>query len=270
MVLEQRDYFRMLETAIVAARLAGQRAMEEIGYTKVSIKNGTDPVTNADIHCQQIIIDRIKETYPDHGFIGEEGAEGGIFKQQPRGSEAIWWVIDPIDGTANYAHGMPLFAVSIAAMYEGEPIVGAVFEPATDMMFTAVRGGDAQLNGRRIKASEDSFNKLASIGIDSHYDDGVPGWICEIMQKTRFRNLGTTAMHFVYVAKGGFIATIANRPKLWDIAAAAFIAESAGALVTNWNGQRVFPIDPESYTGDSIEIVAANRKVHGEILGLMK
>ena len=260
----------MLETAVVAARLAGQRAMEEINYTKVSLKHGTDPVTQADIHCQQIIIDRIKETYPDHGFIAEEGIEGKIFKQPPRGDEPIWWVIDPIDGTANYAHGMVLFTVSIAAMYQGEPIVAAVFEPGTDMMFTAVKGGDAQLNDRRITASEDPLNKLSSVAIDSHYDDGVPGWICEIIQKTRFRNFGTTALHLAYVAKGGLIAMIANRPKLWDIAAGSLIAEAAGALVTDWKGQRIFPIDLDAYDASEIEIVAANRKVHGELLGLMK
>ncbi|MEA3227258.1 MAG: inositol monophosphatase family protein, partial [Planctomycetota bacterium] len=89
----------MLETAVVAARLAGQRAMEEINYVKASVKNGTELVTEADRRCQEIIIDRIKETYPDHGFIAEEGAEGKIFKQAPRGQDELWWIIDPIDGT---------------------------------------------------------------------------------------------------------------------------------------------------------------------------
>jgi len=260
----------MLETAVVAARLAGQRAMEEINFTKVSLKHGTEPVTQADIHCQKIIIDRIKETYPDHGFIAEEGIDNNIFKQSPRGSKPVWWVIDPIDGTANYAHGMMLFTVSIAAMYQGMPIVAAVFQPAAEMMFTAVKNGEPQLNARRINASDDPFNKLSSVGIDSHYDDGVPGWICEIMQKTRFRNLGTTALHLAYVARGSLIAAIANRPRLWDIAAAAFIAEAAGAVVTDWKGQKIFPIDMDAYTDSAIEIIAANKKVHAEMLNLIK
>ena len=103
----------MLETAIVAARLAGQRAMEEINYVKTSVKNSTELVTEADRRCQEIIVDRIKEDYPDHGLIAEEGEEGKIFKQVPRGKEALWWVIDPIDGTNNYAHRMLFFTVSI-------------------------------------------------------------------------------------------------------------------------------------------------------------
>ena len=120
MALEQKDLSRMLETAIVAARLAGQRAMEEINYTKISVKGGTELVTRADRRCQEIIINRIKETYPDHGFIAEEGDDDKIFKQPPRGQDRFWWLVDPIDGTNNYAHCMLFFTVSIAVMYEGE------------------------------------------------------------------------------------------------------------------------------------------------------
>jgi len=271
MGLEQRDLSMMLETAIVAGRLAGQRAMEEINFTKASEKNATELVTEADTRCQKIIIDRIKETYPDHGFIAEEGEQGGIFKQPPRGAEAIWWVIDPIDGTNNFAHQMLLFTISIAAMHEGEPVVGVIFEPATDSMFTAVKGREAQLNGRRIFASEDGMDQYSSIGLDSHFecDNGLPGWACEIIKRTRFRNLGTTALQIAYVAKGGLIATIVNTPKLWDIAAGAVIAEAAEAVVSNWHGERIFPVDLDSYEGAKFQTVVANKKVHPQILEIL-
>ena len=270
MVLEQRDLSRMLETAIVAARLDGQRAMEELDFIKASVKNTTELVTQADALCQQIIVDRIKETYPDHGFIAEEGGKDKIFKQAPRAAEHIWWVIDPIDGTTNFAHRLLLFTVSIAIIYEGEPIIGVIFEPATESMFTAVKGGDAQLSSRRINASEDAIDKFSSVGLDSHFDSGVPGWACEIMQQTRFRNLGTTALHFAYVAKGSLIATIANRPKLWDIAAGAVIAEAAGAVVSDWQGEKIFPVDLDSYEDAEFRIIAANKKTHPQILKLLK
>jgi len=270
MVLEQGDLSGMLETAIVAARLGGQRAMEELSFIKVSIKNNSELVTQADAQCQQIIINRIKETYPDHGFIAEEGDEGKIFKQPPRGDELLWWVIDPIDGTNNFAHQMLFFTVSIAVMHKGEPIIGVIFEPATDSMFTAVKGGEAQLNGRRITASEETMNAFSSVGLDSHFDDGVPAWACEIMQRTRFRNLGTTALQLAYVAKGSLIATIVNRPKLWDIAAGALIAEAAGAIVSDWQGGKIFPVDLDSYQGQEFRVITANRKVHAELLKLMK
>lgn len=270
MALEQRDLSRMLETAIVAARLAGQRAMEELNFIKASIKSGTELVTQADAHCQQIILDRIKETYPDHGFIAEEGLEGKIFKQPPRGAEPIWWVIDPIDGTTNFAHRMLLFAISIAACYEGQPVVGAIFEPATESMFTAVKSREAQLNGRRITVSKDPINKFASVGLDSHFDDGVPGWLCEIMKQTKFRNLGSVALQFAYVAKGGLIASITPCPKLWDIAAGTLIIETAGGIVTDWQGKKIFPLDLGVYNGQEFKLIAANKKAHPQILKLIK
>ncbi|MBN2317205.1 MAG: inositol monophosphatase [Sedimentisphaerales bacterium] len=270
MVLEQKDLSRMLETAIVAARLAGQRAMEEIDYTKTSFKSATELVTQTDARCQKIIIDRIKENYPDHGFIGEEGEGGKLFKQPPRGEDLIWWVIDPIDGTNNFSHRMLLFAVSIGVMYEGEPIIGVIFEPATESMFTAVVGGEAHLNGRRITASEDEMDKFASVGLDSHFENDVPAWACELIQRTRFRNLGTTALQLAYVAKGSLVATIANTPKLWDFAAGLVIAESAGAVTTDWQGQRILPIDLDQYSGQMFPILTASEKVHPQIIQMLR
>jgi len=271
MVLEQRDLSMMLETAIVAARLAGQQAMEELNFIKASVKkNESELVTQTDTRCQQIIIGRIKENYPDHGFIAEEGEKGKMFSQPPRGAEAIWWVIDPLDGTNNFVHRMLLFTTSIAVCYQGEPIVGVIFEPATESMFTAVKGGEAQLNGRRITASEETMSGFSSIGLDSYFDNVVPGWACEIMQRTKFRNLGTTALQIAYVAKGSLVATIASRPKLWDVAAGALIAEAAGAVVSDWQGGKIFPVDLDQYEGRALQAIAANKKVHAELLELIK
>jgi myo-inositol-1(or 4)-monophosphatase len=270
MALEHTNLSQMLETAIVAARMAGQKALEELSFIKVSVKNATELVTQADSQCQQIIIDRIKQTYPDHGFIAEEGTRGGMFKQPPRGSDQIWWVIDPIDGTNNFAKQILLFSVSIAVMHEGEPIVAVIFEPATDSMFTAVKDNEAQLNGRRITASEDPIEKFSSAAFDSHLGSPVPQWATEIMHRTRFRSLGSTALHLTYVAKGSFIAAITATPRLWDIAAGALIAESAQAIITNWNGEKIFPLDLDAYQDHRLPIIAANKKVHAELLKLLK
>jgi len=270
MTLEQKNLSAMLETAVVAARLAGQRAMEEIEFVKASVKNGRELVTQTDARCQKIITERIKESYPDHGFIAEEGEHGRMFKQPPRGGESLWWVIDPIDGTNNFAHGMPFFVSSIAVLEAGSPIVGVIFEPATDSMFTAVKGGEAQLNGRRITAGKENMDKFASVGLDSHFDNEVPAWACEIIRQTRFRNFGTTALQLAYVAKGSMVATIASDPKLWDIAAGAVIAESAGAIMTDWQGKKIFPVDLDSYEGREFQVVAANKKTHTQILEMLK
>jgi len=270
MELKKVNLSQMLETAIVAARLAGQQAMEELQFVRASVKNGTELVTQADAKCQKTIIDRIKEIYPDHGFIAEEGENGQIFKQPPRTAEQIWWIIDPIDGTNNFAHKILLFAVSIAVMCDGEPVVGVIFDPATESMFTAFKGGDAQLNGRKIMVNDKKIDKFASIGLDSHFENGLPQCISELMVQTRFRNLGTTALHLAYVAKGSFAASITCWPKLWDIAAGACIVGSAGGIITNWLGEKIFPVDLDSYDGQSLPVIASNKEVYSEILGRLK
>ncbi len=270
MKLEQKELSRMLETAIVAARLAGQRAMEEMRYLKVKVKSEDQLVTQADTICQKIIIDRIKETYPDHGFIAEEGEHAKMFKQPPRGTEKIWWVIDPIDGTNNYAKGMLLFTVHVAAMHEGKPVVGVIFDPATESMYSAVTGGEAQLNGRRIRAGDDDIGEFSSVGMVNHFDGGVPGWVTELMRRMRFRNLGSTSLELAYLAKGGLIADIFVNPKLWDVAAGTLIAENAGAIVGDWQGNKIFPIDLDAYEGTPIRTMAANKKVYQQILELLK
>jgi len=269
MTLEQKDLRRMLETAIVAARLAGQRAMEDIDFVSFSVKNSNELVTPSDYRCQQIIVERIKESYPDHGFIGEEQSDQTILRQPPRGGEPVWWIIDPIDGTNNFAHKLPVFTVSIAALHNGEPIVGVIFEPATESMFTAVKGADAQLNGRRITASDEKTGRLTSVGIDSHFSEPTPNWIIEIMKRTRFRNFGTAALQFAYVASGGLVGTIAASARLWDFAAGALICTTAGAKVTDFAGKSVFPVDPDSYQGQPFELLAAGAGAYDELLEII-
>jgi len=270
MSLEKKDLSEMLETALVAARLAGQHAMEQMGYIKAVKKSEGELVTQADAECQKIIIQRIRETYPDHGLIAEEGEKGKMFKRAPLGEPAIWWAVDPIDGTNNYAHGIPVFAVSIAALFEGEPVVGVVFQPACDSMFTAVKGGEAQLDGRRILASAEEIGPLTSVGLDSHFDGTLPSWVCDIIRQSRFRNFGTTALHLAYVARGGLVAALMCTPKLWDIAAGTVIAQAAGVVVTDWNGGRIFPLDLDGYDGQTFRVVAANKRTHPELVQRIK
>ncbi len=266
MCLEQQTLSHILETAIVAARLAGQRAMEEMNYVKATLKNETELVTDADRYCQQLIIDRIKESFPDHGFIAEEGEPGRIFRRTPRGEPAIWWVIDPIDGTNNFAHAIPIFTVSIGVLYQGRPIAGVVFDPATESMYTAVQGGDAQLNGRRIETGEGDITSVNSVGLDSHFADPLPPWVARIIRQSRFRNFGTTALQLAYVAAGGLVGTVVCTPKLWDIAAGVMIAEAAGAIATDWTGRSLFPVDLESYQGHAFDVLVANRRVHPKLV----
>lgn len=268
MSIAHTDLSRMLETAVVAARLAGQRAMEELRYVHTTVKNGKELVTQADPVCQEIIIDRIRETYPEHGFIGEEGDDGNLLNIPPRSGAPIWWVIDPIDGTNNYAKGMLCFSVSIAAMLEGVPVLGVIFEPSTDSMYTAALDMDAMLNGSRITVNDDNIDRFASFGVDSHPLPSIEVGKQEIMAQTRYRCLGSTALHMAYVAKGAMIGMVSPAAKLWDIAAGIVLIERAGGIVTNVQGKPLLPMELTNYKAEELPTLATNQKIHGRTLEL--
>jgi myo-inositol-1(or 4)-monophosphatase len=268
--LDHTQIHPLLETATVAARLAGQKALEEIRYTKTEIKNNNEIVTNTDRVCQDLIIRRIKENYPDHGFLAEEGPGGGIFKQSPRGADNLWWVIDPIDGTNNYSHGNLCFTVSIAVVYEGRPVVGVIFEPATESMYTAAYGMEAQLNYSHIQVNNEQINPFASFAVDSHFGPEHAQGIMDIMKRTRFRTLGSTALHLSYVARGSFIGCLAIETKLWDIAAGSLIIQSAGGKITDLNNQELLPINLENYTGQKFRLLASNAVCHDQLSEIFK
>ena len=259
----------MLETAIEAARLAGKEALKAQGNLIISVKNKGEIVTNADSRCQQIIIETISAKFADDGFIAEEGTGGKIFKQSPKNPEQIWWVIDPIDGTNNFANQIPFFSISIAAMKDGQPIVGIVYEPSNGSMFTAFQDGQAKLNDKPILAKAEPLGPFSSVALDSYFDKQVAAWANKIMQITKFRNLGSTAMHLAYVAKGSLASAIFSHSKLWDIAAGALIAETAGAIVSDWKGKPVFPVDLDNYNGEKFHVAAANKSAHPQIIKLI-
>jgi myo-inositol-1(or 4)-monophosphatase len=269
-MVDKKVLNQMLKTAVDAARLAGKRALKEMEHIVVSIKSADQLVTQADGLCQQIIIDRIKKTFPDDGFIGEEGKGGELFKQFPKGKSKTWWIIDPIDGTTNFAKGMPLFAVAVGAITQGQGVVGVIYEPATDSMFSGIKDGPAQFNGKTIHTSDDGFNQFSSVGTDSFFDGKVPKWVIELTKRARSRSLGSSCLQLAYLAKGSLVGVVFVRPKIWDIAAGIVIAESAGATISDWKGNKIFPFDCEKYEGTEIETAGGNKKVYNEILALLK
>jgi myo-inositol-1(or 4)-monophosphatase len=272
MELEQLQLSRLLEVATVAARLAGQRAMEEMSFIKTSVKNTTEIVTQADGICQKIIIDHVKENFPDHGFLAEEGSEGKLLKIAPRGDSQFWWVIDPIDGTNNFAHRVLAFSVSVAVIYKGFPVAGVIFDPATESTWTAVKSEVPRLNAAQITCSTESITRFECFGIDNYFEglDGIPPCLMNIMLRSRFRDFGSTALHLAYTASGGFVGMVNATPKLWDIAAGAFIAECAGAKVTDLKGKPIWPFDVGAYTGGKCPILAAGPNAHADALATLK
>jgi len=224
----------------VAARLAGQTALEESSFLKVSVKNNSELLTQADQRCQQIIIDQIKHSYPDHGFLAEEGEAGGIFRQPPRSGD-FWWIIDPIDGTNNYARGIPIYASASVYCWK-RAHSGRNLRPVNgfDVYNGQRRRGPAQF--QKDNRSEDRIDMFSSIGIDSHFDKGVPGWISEIMTKTSSQpGLHITRDRLRSQRRTGGCGIQCT--ETLDIAAGAVIAEAAGAVVTDWQGKKLFPMD---------------------------
>lgn len=269
MEYQQHDIDAMLKTACDAARAAGQMAVDLRHKADVSIKAGRELVTTADTACQELIIKRIKATFPDHGIIAEEGPQGRLLKLTPEEGQQIWWAIDPIDGTQNFAKGIPIFSCSIAALFRGSPIVAAVYDPCMDLMFSTAIDRPAFCNDAQIHASDEPLGPFVSVGVDSHLGQQLPGWIGPILLGTRFRNLGSAALHLAYVAKSGMVATILCMTKLWDIAAGTLLAQQAGAIVSNWKGGPVWPIDPRTYDGQPIPCLAAGHTCHKELTTLL-
>jgi len=269
MPLDHKDLHNMLEVAVVAARLAGQRAMEEIRFVKITAKSDSELVTQVDSQCQQIIIDTIMQNFPSHGFLAEEGKDNKLSKQFPRGDNDFWWLIDPIDGTNNYSQQILCFCVSIGLIYQGRAVLGVIYDPATDSMFTAAGDSPAQYNNINVRANDKDIEYYQTLGIESLFSDGVPAWLTRLQTMCRCRSLGTTALHLAYVAKGSFIGGIMHNPKLWDFAAGACLVQSAGAVITDWQGNSLWPIDMNKYNGEPFQILAANKTVHKKLLDLI-
>jgi myo-inositol-1(or 4)-monophosphatase len=209
------------------------------------------------------------QNYPDHGIVAEEGKNNKLFKQLPRGDNDLWWVIDPIDGTNNYSQKILSFCVSIGLIQNGRPVLGVIYDPATDSMFTVAGDAPPQFNNIRIQANDNDIGFYQTIGIESLFSSGVPSWITKLQTMMRCRSLGTTALHLAYVAKGSLVGAIMNNPKLWDIAAGAFLAEAAGAVVTNWQGSPLWPVNMNEYNGESFTVIAANKRIHKKLMEII-
>ena len=126
------------------------------------------------------------------------------------------------------------------------------------------------LNGRRITVSDEGFSIFSSVGTDSFFDNGIPKWAITLMEKARWRSLGSSCLQLAYLAKGSLVGIVFVRPKIWDIAAGVLIAERAGANLSDWQGNKLFPIDLDKYEGQTFPTLGANKKVYSELLNLLK
>lgn len=227
----------MLETflldAVSWARQAGAIQMRHFRSRALDIDtkyNEFDVVTIADRESDALISSRIREKYPDHAILSEESGESS--------GSGYRWVIDPLDGTANYSAGLPIFAVSIALQKDGETILGVVYLPYLDELFHAIKGEGAYLGDRKISVSTNTRLDHAAVStgfpVDraTNTDNNIMNAVNIIPRVRSFRRLGAAAPDICYVAAGILDAYWELNLHLWDIAAATLIATEAGAIVT--------------------------------------
>jgi myo-inositol-1(or 4)-monophosphatase len=249
----------MLNTAITAARQAGNiisRSFGRVGDLQVTTKARNDFVTDVDRLAEQAIIDIIHRAYPDHGFLAEES--GATAKKE------YTWIIDPLDGTTNFLHGFPQFAVSIALQHKNELTQAVVYDPISQDLYTASKGGGAQLNNRRIRVSAQKGLEGALLGTgfpfkEQKYLEAYLTTFKALFPDTAgIRRPGAASLDLAYLAAGrldGFWE-IALNP--WDIAAGALLVREAGGIIGDFSGG-------EDYL-ETGNVIAGPPKVYGAIL----
>jgi len=250
-----------LDVAVAAARQAGALQRQRLGGdVTVSRKGSIDLVTDVDRASEDIIITAIREAFPDHDILAEEG-EYGITGSPCR------WIIDPLDGTTNYAHGFPWFAVSIALEMDGVVQVGVVYHTMMDELYTAVRGEGARVNGRLLKVSVNDVMRDALLATGFPYDrtldneNNIDLFVAFTMASRGVRRAGAAALDLACVAAGHLDGFWECKLKPWDVAAGMLLVQEAGGLVTNYAGE---PYDIHDH-----RIVASNGAIHPQLLAII-
>ncbi len=250
------DTQHLLETAIEAAKKAGAYLLEHRGSLTsrdITEKQKNDFVTTVDKTSEKMIIEHLLSTFPDHSVLTEES---GI--QHRSGS--VEWIVDPLDGTTNFIHNLPAFSLSIAARQDDDIIVGVIYNPVEEELFTARRGGGAFLNGRRIKVSQQiDFNRaLLGTGFPHHSKYYLPQYLLSLgeifYQSAGIRRMGSAAIDLCYTACGRYDGFWEAGLHIWDIAAGSLLIREAGGVVSDFNGKSDFL--------QNGFIIAGNKEIH--------
>ena len=228
----------LLNIAVRAARRAGDlivRNIDRVPTLNVRSKSRNDFVSEVDHMAERDIVETIRRTHPDHGFLGEEGGRSG-------GDEFVW-IIDPLDGTTNFLHGFPTFAVSLACQYRGRIEHAVIYDPMRQELFTASRGDGAQLDGRRIRVSKQATIEGALIGTgfpyreNSRWIDPYLAMMKAVMQQSAgIRRPGAASLDLAYVAAGRIDAFWEIGLNAWDTAAGSLLITEAGGRIGTLTG----------------------------------
>lgn len=257
----------MLDLGVRLATESTSIALSRFGHTTSTFKADDSVVTEADHMVQDHILKAIAGAYPDHAVCAEEILS--LPHQFPGRTDAQYcWVIDPIDGTRNYASGLPCFSTSIGVLDRGRPVAGVVYEHNIRLLFTAGLGMGAHRNGMKIHVEEVPIGCDVLLGIPSSKDrmsvDILRDWVAE--PGLICRNFGSTALHLAYVASGALGAVFCKRAKIWDIAAGLLIVTEAGGRITDAQGADRTSFDLNLDSNEDLPFLAAAPRVHDRLL----
>jgi len=255
-------WIKELETARRAARAAGKILKDSFGFVNNVMKKGAiDLVTDADLEAEKVVLEAIQDDFPTDNILSEEAGN------HQHSSSNRTWIVDPLDGTTNFAHGFPFFAVSIALSIDTEIVIGIVYNPKMGEFYEAVRGEGSRLNNRPINVSKAPNLNESLVGTGfPYYVHERPGDVIKFFSKMvvraqGIRRPGSAAMDLCYVAAGRLDGFWEQGLKPWDTAAGILIVEEAGGKVTTIEGQ---PYSPFHKT-----IVAANPLIHAEMIKVL-
>lgn len=244
-----------LNIANNAARGAGRiilKGFDRLSYLTIEEKSPNNFVSEIDLASEEYLIETIKSAYPDHGILSEES--GGDHHDSP-----YQWIIDPLDGTTNFVHGVPHFCISMAICIEGKIEHGLVYDPIREEVFTASRGRGAQLNNKRLRVSRQHQLERAIVntGFIEHSEENLALFSAVLPRCADVRNLGSAALDLAYVASGRIDAYWQSGLQSWDIAAGALLVKEAGGLASDFSGG-------ERYLNTG-NIIAGTPKVYKEL-----
>ena len=254
-----------LNVMIAAARKAGRPLIRDFGELEnlqISMKGPGDFVTHADKRTEQMLIEELSKARPGYGFLGEEG--GTILGQD----KSHRFIIDPIDGTSNFMHGIPHFAISIALEREGQLVAGIIYNPVTDDLYMAEKGHGAYLNNKRLRVAsrKDMATCLLATGLPFI---GRPGHARALSEtkaalevSSGIRRFGAASLDMAFVAAGRFDGYWEHNIHLWDVAAGLVLVREAGGVVSDFAGRT------EGLTGE--HILCANEHIHPQLLKVLK
>jgi len=263
-------YYDEVAFSLEVAQRAGAVLMDRYErLERIDYKSARDVVTEADHLSEALILDAIRARYPGDAILAEEtGEHRAIAGEAPTSGRGRVWIVDPLDGTVNYANGIPMFCVSIGLVVDGSPAVGVILDPTREEAFSATADGPAFLNGRPVRAS--AKEKLSDFVISMALNGRSAATRARNVRKAIriSRSMGSAALALAYVANGRFDAFVQQGGlSAWDVAAAGLIAERGGARVTAIDGGPWFDL---AHSPKSIGILAAPAAHHATLLGLVR